>query len=246
MTAVRVPRPSVPGGYAPLDSGLLIPAAYLPVGTTAATGTLQLDGTAANLALASGTSPAAGATGKAADAGHSHPRLGFAPADHGLLGWTHDPTLCLGSYVLGIAGRLYLAKLHVPVAASVTNLVLLVGAGGSNLTAGECFAGLWDAASGALLGVTADQSSAWASSGNRTAAIVGGPIAVGVGDVYVGVWFNGTTGPALYRGGANPCSNVGLTYLYRCGYVSGDLTTTPPATLAAVSPMSPAIWAAIS
>jgi hypothetical protein len=64
-------------GIASLDSGTHVPVAQLPAATTGARGAVQLDGTAGDI-TALGSSAAAGAVGKAADAGHQHNATGMA------------------------------------------------------------------------------------------------------------------------------------------------------------------------
>lgn len=169
----------------------------------------------------------------------------WQPSDHGLISWPYDPSVATSGTALPVAGTLYLVRLHVPTATTVTNLLGDVVTAGSGLTAGQCFAGLFQG--GTLLGTTADQSTAWATTGVKTMALTA-PVAVAAGDVYVGVYYNGTTGPAFARSNGNALSNVGLsgnTSRYATG--NTGLTTAMPGTL--VSPLvaqSNAYWLALS
>lgn len=167
-------------------------------------------------------------------------------SDHGLITWAFDPsTAQQTSTPLATAGLLYVVKLHVPAAQPVTNIVASVLTAGVGLTAGQCFATLYQF--GAKLGITADQAAAWASTGNKTMPIAGGPVNVAAGDVYVTFHFNGTTGPAFSRGAGIAFVNIGLnTTVARYGTADTTITTTPPATLGTVSSLSIAYWAALS
>jgi hypothetical protein len=87
---------------------------------------------------------------------------------------------------------------------SVASVFFDITTAGGTLTANQCFAGVWDA-NGALCGLSADQSTAFALTGLTGIALVGGsglpgaPFLVDTPYVYVGYWFNGTTGPFLSR-----------------------------------------------
>jgi hypothetical protein len=151
----------------------------------------------------------------------------------------------VASTPLATAGTFYVVRLHVPVATSATNILTSVVTAGVALTSGQCFAALYQG--GNLLGTTADQSGSWISSGNKTMAISGGPVAVVAGDVFVGFWFNGTTGPAFVRGTSLAFINFGLTLTsLRFGTANTGLTTTAPGTLGTISAFSTVYWVALS
>lgn len=170
------------------------------------------------------------------------------PADRGFKAWTAPPDLAAGSTALPTAGLLMLRRIRRVPATSITNIVTYVAAGGTSLTSGQCFAALYTAA-GALVGVTADQATAWAGVGVKTMALAGGPFTVTAGDHYVGVWFNGSAGPAFARNGtlnAN-LTNVGLS-APNFGAASADsgLTTTAPATFGVQTTVVYEWWFALS
>lgn len=171
------------------------------------------------------------------------------PADHNFLAWTVDPgVLPATSSALSSAGTLHLVRLHVPTAISVTNIVIYVSVAGSTLTAGQCFAALYTAA-GARVAVTADQATAWASTGVKTMALASGPFSLTAGDHYVGMWFNGTTGPTLARsaGLGAAITNIGLSAPnLRCATADTGLTTAAPATLGAQTAAGILWWVALS
>jgi hypothetical protein len=115
-----------------------------------------------------------------------------------LLGATFDPMLATSSTATGVtwtAGVVYLTRVYIP-AGTVTNLHVGIGTAGAGLTAG-CFAGLYDT-TGALLGQTASQATAWTSTGNAAMALTA-PLVLTAGYYYVAVLANGTTLPMLAR-----------------------------------------------
>jgi len=71
------------GSAANAPAWATIAAADLPTGTTSTKGALQLDGTAGDIAALG--AQAAGAIGKAADAGHVHPTTGVLPTSGGTM-----------------------------------------------------------------------------------------------------------------------------------------------------------------
>lgn len=170
------------------------------------------------------------------------------PSDNGFKAWTAPLYMPVGSTVLSTAGTLFLRRIKRVPATSITNIVAYVAVAGSSLTAGQCFAALFTAA-GALVGQSADQAAAWASTGLKTMALTSGPYNVAAGDYYVGVWFNGTTGPTLLRGAAiaSGLTNAGLVApnLSACTADTG-LTTTAPNPFGAQSGTGAEFWYALS
>lgn len=179
---------------------------------------------------------------------HVHPRYQWTPPDHNLLAWTEDPRVAANSGALTVAGTLYLQRLHLPVAASVTNIVMVVTNGLTTAVSGQNFAVLYTAA-GARVGVSADQSTAWASNGAKTMALASGPFSCAAGDYYIGVWSNATGLPSFARASSQSAQliNVGLSApnLRTCTADTG-LTTAAPATLGSQTSSSLGLWAALS
>lgn len=194
---------------------------------------------------------AAGSVGQTADAGHVHPaNAEVTPADAGFLAWNYDIGELGGSQsVLTTAGVMYLIKVNVRVAISVTNVSYYVFTAGATLTSGQCFAGLYNSA-GTLIGTSADQSAAWTSTGLKTTALTGGPFAVSAGFVWVAFLFNGTTAPSLVRNGT-PNGNIlnsGFTVSTARFASSGSALTSLPSTITPGSNTLNTIqwWVAIS
>jgi peptidoglycan/xylan/chitin deacetylase (PgdA/CDA1 family) len=169
----------------------------------------------------------------------------FTPEDHALIGWAYDPVIASTS-TIPTAGLLQMVKVKVPQAATITNVLLSATVAGATLTAGQCFAGLWNS-SLTLLSATADQATAWQSAGVQSMALTT-PQAVPAGVYYVGFYWNGTTGPSFARQTSGSSQlNVGLaSTAARWATSSSGLTTTPPATAGALSKAAIGYWAAVS
>jgi len=237
---------------------LLLAGAYSPgagptvtgwTGTTTYPGT-ALDTTATDIQPPSTQAQSAGTSVFAANAKHVHPVYTFQASDYGLITMAFDPaTATTTNTALTTAGTMYVVKLHVPVPQNITSIDYHLVGGGSTLTSLQCFAVLYQA--GLKLGITADQSTNFATAGYYSAAISGGPVAAAAGDAYVGFWFNGTTGPSLLRGlsGGTGAANLGLAAASsRFGTANTGLTTsgTAPGTLGTISALTTAYWAALS
>ncbi|MEU8334806.1 hypothetical protein [Micromonospora tulbaghiae] len=155
------------------------------------------------------------------------------PADRGYLAWTQPPYALSAGSVPTTAGTLYLRRLRRVPAGQATSIITHVVTAGTTLTTGQCFAALFTAA-GALVAQTADQSTAWASTGLKTMTLAGGPYPLTAGDYYVGIWFNGTTGPSIIRSASisTVLTNAGLTAgNYEAASANTGLTTTAPASV---------------
>lgn len=197
--------------------------------------------------VSSPTAPTKGTSNKVARQDHAHPRYDWQPADYGLISSNFSLDMVSGSNTpLGTAGTMYVFRLHIPVATSITNIIAYVSTAGGTLTSGQCFGALYQ--NGTLLGQTADQSTAWASINVKTMAITGGPVAVAAGDIYVALWFNGTTGPAFYRsGGTGGFMNLGLaSTVSKYGTANTSITTTAPGTLGTISQAGVGYWVGVS
>jgi hypothetical protein len=165
----------------------------------------------------------------------------------GFLGWSFDPSppVMAGSVV--VAGTMTGTKVHVPNDCTVTNLNLYIsGTAGGGLTAGQCYAALYTTG-GALLGVTADQSTNWQTTGNKVMPLAGGPVALAAGFYDVAWWANGTTPPGFLRGQSSSIVNVGTSAtVSRFWTADAALTTTAPATRATKVASAIAWWAGLN
>jgi hypothetical protein len=133
------------------------------------------------------------------------------PSDQGWLGWSMDPTTAAGSNVL-VLGTVQHIAIPLRQPATITSIVATVIGAGVGLTAGQCFAGIYNSA-GTRVGVTADQSTAWLTTGPKTMALTAPIAAAPAGMYYVALLTNGGTSPAFARdfNDTPGTANVGLT-----------------------------------
>jgi len=136
----------------------------------------------------------------------------IAPRHHGLKAWNYDPGTTSSSSA-NVSGTIYAQKIYLPEDMPITNIVLVIGTAGATLTSGQSLVGLYSQ-TGTQIGVSADQSANWTSSGVKTIALTSGPFSVSGGPdnyCYVLVMCNGTTPAAFTRASANfNAGNVGL------------------------------------
>lgn len=170
------------------------------------------------------------------------PTLWF-PQDHGYISWTQDPVTASGTYTLATAGTAYAVSVKVP-STTVTNIVYDITTGGGTLTSAQCFVALYQ--NGVLLGKSAEQHTAWTSTGVATTALAT-PVRVSQGIVQVVFYFNGTTGPTLAGGTAAVTNKAGLAAAtFRYATADTSLTTAPPATLGTLTALAASPWVALS
>lgn len=193
----------------------------------------------------SSTLATAGAAATASRSDHAHPRTQWTPEDYGLITAAYDLQFGSAGTALTTAGTVYVIRLHMPVAKSVTNICLAVATAGGTLTGSQCIAGLYQG--GTLLGSIADQSAVWNGAGYYVKPIVGGAVAVAAGDVYVAAFFNGTTGPAFPRSASAASYTIILTgNNARVGSADTGRTTTLPGTLGTITAIGTSWWAGLS
>ncbi len=170
----------------------------------------------------------------------------WTPEDHNLKGWTMDPAGLAAVTGTITAGVVQLARVKVRRAGPVTNIHLYVTAAGVSLTTGQCFAALYDAV-GVKLATTADQATAWQSTGPKTMALAGGPFNVPPGDYYIAMWANGSTPPGFQAGTLLSLANIGLAAPnLRNATADTGITTTGPATLGTQTAANIGWWAGLS
>ena len=169
----------------------------------------------------------------------------WTPADLGWKGYAYDPQIAATGLLLPTAGQIQLVGIKLKRPTSITNVLLIVTTAGATLTASQNIAGLYGP-TGALIGSTADQSTAWTSAGLKTAALVGGPFLVPAGTIYVAFYANGTTKPTFARSsGTNTIYNAGVTR-FAVDSTNTARTTTLPATMGTLAGSTAAMWAAVS
>lgn len=171
----------------------------------------------------------------------------FYPDDQGLLAWSYDFVSASPTATAPGAGVVQMIKIAVRRPVTITNVLLDIVATGT-LTAGQNFAGLYSA-SGTLLSATADQTTAWGTTGLKTMALSAAQ-AVLPGYYYVAFVMNGTPATVARASGVTGSGaslSAGLTAS------NGRWLTGPTVTALANVNMStqttlagPAWWVAVS
>lgn len=169
-------------------------------------------------------------------------------ADTSLAGWTFDPVnLQAGLLQLG-GGTLQVARLKIGNADLISSIICNLTLGGLTLTSGRNFAGLYSD-SGQLLGQTADQTTAWGSTGLKTMALTV-PTPVTPWSWYKIGWFNnGLTVPSMSRGQNISAAtlNAGMSgQNLRFSTADTGLTTALPAQMTSLTASDVAWWLAVS
>lgn len=223
------------GGNHPTNwtaSAAVVYANPAPAATTSTAGLVALDGTASDI-QATGTQ-SAGSTGKAADAGHVHPAAFWVPSDSGLLVANMDP-MSAGSSQLMVAGTLYLLKLYIRSAITITNLLWSISTAGSGSSTGS-FTGLYSSG-GTLLSGSSDIGTTITTGGTRTLALTT-PQALTAGSfVWAAILVNlATSQPTMSKSGnSSTVANFNLSASAFRVAVNGTGLTSLPATITPAS-----------
>lgn len=148
------------------------------------------------------------------------------PSEHGLVGWSFDPANAV-SGTAGTAQTLYLASIYVSRPASITKILWGINTGGAGAVAGGNYVGLYSATGTLLASVGVDSSVA--TTGLITSTVTA--TAITPGRYWVGLLFNATAMPQLYRAGFlnATLANAGITTAsnYRFATNGTGLTTLP-------------------
>lgn len=126
----------------------------------------------------------------------------FGALDSGYKAWTFPAEQAGGAGSIPGAGVVTLGKVLVNSAQSVTSVALYVNTGGTGLTSGQNFAGVYNSG-GTLVATTADLTAAWAGTGWMAHALSGGPYTLTQGAYWVAIMSNGTTRPTFSRNASN-------------------------------------------
>jgi hypothetical protein len=169
------------------------------------------------------------------------------PEDHALRAWSTYMALVPNSSTLAAAGTLAGVRVRRVPVGLLTGLVVTITSAGSSLTAGQCFAAVWNASTKARLAVTADQSTAWASPGVKVMPFAGGPVSWAGGDLDIGAWYQGSSAPSVARSGVNPShNNVNLSAPNLAVWSANTgLTTTAPSTLGTQTENGNSFWVGV-
>ncbi|MGJ5804342.1 right-handed parallel beta-helix repeat-containing protein [Streptomyces europaeiscabiei] len=166
----------------------------------------------------------------------------WTPTDQGLIGWSLDITSAQATSILSTAGVMFLARIPIAADTTISNVYLDVATAGVGLTS----AGVAVYQGTTLIGQSADQSTAFQSTGTKTIALTGAPLSITAGYIYVGVWANGTTLPTFIRGTGRSSINLGLSAANSRFATSGSsITTTAPSTLGTLAASSLSFFMAV-
>ena len=174
----------------------------------------------------------------------------FGPADHGLLAWSMDPATTNAGGTTLSAGYIYMVELVLRQTATISNINAVLGSAGSGLTANQCLAAVYDS-SGTRKGITADMSTVWNTTGNKSMALTASFSAT-AGRYYAAFLFNGTTSPGFACGSTFGAvftpGNANLSAgSYRfCRSASGQTALAASVTLSSFTPDANNVWAAVS
>ena len=219
-------RTQASGGVGQAPAWDTLVAGDLPAATTSAQGAVILDGTASDI-TATGTAAAAGAVGKAADAGHTHANSLAIPGDFSFAGWTFDPGYCSAANVASTS-LMYLVRFFLRQATTLNDVWLHIVANTTGtLTSGQNFACVYDSG-GTQRAITADQSTAWATTGVKEAAFTS-PYSAPAGWYYfvMNLVVSGGAGPT-FRAATTTASN----YLMNAGLSAATLRVASQAAVA--------------
>lgn len=168
------------------------------------------------------------------------------PAANSLALWNFDPVAASANTTV-TAGKVWLLAIQVLAARTITNLIVNVNSNAVGGTAGQNWAALYDS-TGARVGLTADQTTAWGSNGDKFMALTA-PYAAAVGTYYVALLANAVTSTMKVIAGSpsNLAANVGIAaapFRFNSG-LSGQTTMPANLTLSSFSSDFP-LWCAAS
>ncbi|MCY0942609.1 phage baseplate protein [Streptomyces antarcticus] len=155
-----------------------------------------------------------------------------SPADHGFLAWSLDPAGA-NSQTAPASGVMQLVRLRLRSPRTVSSVVLHLNNAGAGLVAGQNAVGLYNMA-GTRLAQSADQSTAWATAGEKTIPFTAPLTALAAGNYWIGILSNGTTPPTITRASGQG-GNMGIPLPEtRFGVVGAGLAALP----ASITPAS--------
>lgn len=173
--------------------------------------------------------------------------LSYRPT--GIKAMIYPPELGVNSSQIG-NGNICMMRMELLHDTTISNILAISGGAGSGLVAGQNFAALYGP-DGTRLGITADQSTAWATAGFKEMPLTS-PVSVAAGSYYVALMSNGTTRPSFSRAVSSSdwtdALNYGLTpetYRYAFGGI-GQTVLPTVMDMSARTPLTVAHWAGIS
>lgn len=174
----------------------------------------------------------------------------FMPNDHGYQAWSADPVYSVGGANPGTGVVRMVKMTQNPFSYTITNVVTFINTAGVALTAGQCFAGVYDSA-GTRQAITADQSGVWNTTGLKSMAVTVPYVVPANAEIWLALLYNGTSCSFAGTGataGQNDLINASLAaadYRYTNGPTAqttlpasvtmGTRVTTPQSTWLAAS-----------
>lgn len=191
----------------------------------------------------SSTAASTGVATTAARSDHVHPfNNGALPTDLGLHGWNMPIWYCGSSTIPAVAGTLQVVKVPVPVADTITDIMMAVASAASSDIANGWVA-LYDSSKN-FLAQSSDQSVPWKTQGIK-AATLSSPQPVSAGYVYFAFWIgSATTLPGFARSSQGSSLNNMLLSAANSFFATADTgkTTTAPASLGAFTAINTTWW----
>jgi len=167
--------------------------------------------------------------------------------DQGMISWQFDHATNMVASTI-TSGTISWSKLWIRQPVTITNVCVHIGTVGAALVAGQNFGALYDPA-GNRLGVTADQTANWGTTGFKSMALTA-PVAVTAGYFYVAILTNAGTSPSFARGSALvatiPNANLTATDARFATGPAGQTTMPVSVTMASRTLSGNALWAAVS
>lgn len=182
--------------------------------------------------------------------GVSVPTNAYQADDLAVIAWTYDPAYYQAGTLI-TNGSIYLARVKLRYAATITNLLIGVTAVAVTPTAGQSFLGLYNSA-GTQVGLTADIGTALAAGAGLLSAALTAPYAAAAGDYWVALVANAATAPTIARiaTGVNfGIVTLNATAATRRWAVNGTAATALPGSFSPASNSTSGaltIWAAVS
>nr|WTB31181.1 hypothetical protein OG781_18315 [Streptomyces sp. NBC_00830] len=167
------------------------------------------------------------------------------PSDHGLLGWSYDPSFAL-SALTPTLGTVYLSAVYIRQATTISKLWFMLGTAATTPTSGQNWIGLVNS-SGTILS-TASLDSVITGSNAPKSATLSAAQAVAPGTYWVALLFNAAAAPVIYKT-AMPFTGFGVvnqaTVAFRYA-TAGTSQTTLSAITVSSNVAGQSIWVAAS
>lgn len=183
--------------------------------------------------------PAAGSTGRYADAGHVHPGPHWIPEDNNLIAATYDPAnagTVTSQSSAGVAGRVTLTRVMLRRAITWSSIWFGLAGVDAGAALSNCYLGVYDS-TGARVAVTADISSSLSSGATAKKVDFTSPYAAPAGEYFIAMLLNGTwtTNSFTFKAsgaGISVNANLSASHLRYSSMLTGQTSLPTSLTLA--------------